>query len=73
MSKEQNNQKDDKALHIGGVIWRKFLPFIPILGIPLTFIYHNEFGDTGIENNTTNWVTAFVQAISVFGLFLYAI
>lgn len=69
----KQHQKDNKALHIGGVIWRKFLPYLPIVGIPLTLIYHYKFGDTGIEDYTTSWITAFIQAISVFGLFLYAI
>lgn len=29
---------------------RKTLPFIPILGIPLTCIFHKKYGDTGIED-----------------------
>jgi hypothetical protein len=61
-----------KALIIDGVIWRKFLPFIPLLGIPLTVIYHHKYGDTGLENKTLNWITAFWQAIS-FVCLCYAI
>jgi hypothetical protein len=64
MSKEINNQTEKKQWTLYGVIWRKFLPFIPLLGIPLTVIYHHKYGDTGLENNTLNWLAAFWQAIS---------
>jgi len=52
---------------------RKFLPFIPVFGILLTLIYHHKFGDTGIENITTSLITALIQAVSIYGLFYYAI
>ena len=73
MIKEQNSKNKNKALHIGGVILRKFLPYTPIIGMPLTLFYHCRFGDTGIENNTTSWISAFIQAVSILGLFYYAI
>ena len=73
MNKGQNTENKDKALHIGGIIWRKFLPFIPILGIPLTVIYHNEFGDTGLESNSINFITAIIQAISISAVLIYGI
>lgn len=73
MSKELNNQEENKVLYTGGVIWRKFLPFIPILGIPLAAIYHRKFGDTGIENNSVNLITAIIQAISICALVFYVI
>ena len=28
---------------------RRMLPWIPIIGIPLTLFYHLKYGDTGIE------------------------
>jgi hypothetical protein len=73
MSTENDCEKhEDKALSQIAVIWRKFLPFIPIIGIPLTIIFHQVYGDTGIENNTINWITAFIQAFSIV-IFVYAL
>ncbi len=66
-NKDQVPQCDKTA-----VIWRKFLPFIPIIGIPLTIIFHQVYEDTGIENNTINWITSVIQAISIV-ILVYAI
>jgi len=59
----ENNDKNTQVPQSlkTAVMWRKFLPFIPIIGIPLTAI----FDDTGIENETISWISAFVLAISV--------
>jgi hypothetical protein len=55
------------------VIWRKCLPFIPLIGIPLTIIFHDVYGDTGIENNTISWITCFIHAFSIVILVYAAI
>lgn len=55
--------------------YRKLCPYIPIIGIFLTFKYHDIYGDTGIEDNLINMITAILQAISIFGLgyFIFAL
>lgn len=70
MKNSDTNQA--KQLNETAVIWRKFLPFIPILGIPLTMIFHKIYEDTGIENDTINWITSFIQSISIV-ILVYAI
>jgi len=49
-------------------ILRKLLPWIPIIGIPLTFKYESKYGDTGLDNSIIFMLTAFVQAISAVSL-----
>ncbi len=46
-------------------MWRKLLPFIPIIGIPLTLVFHCRCEDTGIENPYIGWVSAVWQIISI--------
>ena len=62
----KSNKKDICKHTLYGVILRKFLPFIPLIGIPLAIFYHNKFNDTGLENNIINFLSAFLQAISIF-------
>ena len=45
--------------------WHQILPFLPIIGIPLTFIYEVIYQDTGIKNNNISRISAFLQAVSV--------
>lgn len=52
--------------------WHKFLPYLPIIGIPLTIIYEVKYQDTGIKNNNNSRISAFVQAISII-ILLYII
>lgn len=58
---------------LGAVIWRKFLPFIPILGLVLTPIYHHKFGDTGIEKLSIGFISAMFQVVIVSAIVLYGI
>lgn len=44
---------------------RRIFPFIPLIGIVLTVLFNN----TGIENNKINWISAFIQAVSILFLF----
>jgi hypothetical protein len=43
----------------------KIFPWIPIIGIPLTLIFHGKYGDTGIGEFPIRQITAFIQGISV--------
>lgn len=52
-------------------ILRKLLPWIPIIGIPLTFKYESKYGDTGLDNVIVLILTAFIQAISIVGGFIF--
>ncbi len=72
MKNKLSTRNDKPAFLVGAAIWRKFLPFIPVIGIPLTIIFHQVYGDTGIENNTINWITSFIQAFSIV-ILVYAI
>lgn len=42
---------------------RKILPFIPILGVLLTIIYHMKYGDTGIEKTNITISSAIINVI----------
>ena len=46
---------------------RRIFPFIPLIGIVLTVLFNN----TGIENNKINWISAFIQAVSILFLFFF--
>ena len=48
---EQNKDEPKINFFLYRVIWRKYTPFIPILGIPLTFYFHKKYGDTVIKND----------------------
>lgn len=67
------DSKHEQPCTLQSVKWRKLFPFLPIIGIPLTFIYHKKYGDTGIENTTISCITAAIQSISIFCLFFYDI
>lgn len=54
-------------------ILRKLLPWIPIIGIPLTFKYESKYGDTGLDNIVVLILTAFIQAISIVGGFIFLV
>ncbi len=47
---------------------RKLLPFIPVIGIILTGIYHAKYRDTGIENAIINLISATWQAVFTYGI-----
>ena len=51
-------------------ISKKIVPFIPIIGIPLTISLHSKYGDTGIENNIVSVISSIFQAVSVLGLII---
>jgi len=51
------------------IVLRKSLPFIPIIGIPLTFRYHMIHGDTGIENLYISVLTAVIQGCIIGDIF----
>jgi len=70
MNKISNNTKNLTYCKNDSVL-RKFLPFIPIIGIPLTIIFHQVYKDTGIENNYVNWASSILQAISIIILVYY--
>lgn len=52
---------------------RKILPFIPVIGIPLTYFYHLKFGDTGLENDKISQISSVYQVISLVVFFSLAI
>ena len=58
------NQK--KELRIIGLLWYEFLPFIPIIGIPLTIKYKDKI--MCIENKAISFLTALIQMVSMTGL-----
>lgn len=44
---------------------RQILPWIPIVGIPLTGVYHCKYGDTGIEDfGLVFFLSGIVQSVS---------
>lgn len=43
---------------------RKIMPWIPVIGFPLTIYYQGKYGDTGIDNEFIKWSTAIIQAVS---------
>ena len=54
-----NIKSDYKSIFLS----RRIFPFIPLIGIVLTVLYNN------IENNKINWISAFIQAVSILFLF----
>lgn len=44
---------------------RKTLPFIPIVGIPLTLYFHAKYEDTGIECPGIGISTALLQGVVI--------
>ena len=44
---------------------RKVFPFIPVIGLFLTWTYHTKYGDTGIENIFIAVISGFLQSIYI--------